>query len=230
MKRFLLYASQTGRTLQLVDAVRASVAQLADDLQFNCLPAEQATLDDLLATDGIVLATPENFGYMAGKLKDFFDRTYYPAQGRTEGLACLLLVSAGNDGMGHCTPCGASSPAMAGTKCCHRGGTRRARCRASGRSGGTGRATGGRHADRALVIPCPEELVLTENGTPARMGRRCKKGDAPTARMAFPVVGLHAVGVGATGNQVFQCISLDQLDVLDPHSASLVAGTWTAYG
>jgi hypothetical protein len=43
----LLYASQTGRTLQLVDAVRASVA-LADDLQFNCLPAEQATLDDLL--------------------------------------------------------------------------------------------------------------------------------------------------------------------------------------
>ena len=96
----LLYASQTGRTLQLVDAVRASVAQLADDLQFNCLPAEQATLDDLLTTDGIVLATPENFGYMAGKIKDFFDRTFYPAQGRTEGLACLLLVSAGNDGMG----------------------------------------------------------------------------------------------------------------------------------
>ena len=101
MKRLLLvYASQTGHTLQLVAAVQSSVAALVDDLQLNCLPAEQATLEDLLAADGIVLATPENFGYMAGKVKDFFDRTFYPAQGLTEGMACLLLVSAGNDGMG----------------------------------------------------------------------------------------------------------------------------------
>ena len=101
MKQLLLvYASQSGRTLQLVAAVQSCVAGLVEDLQLNCLRAEQATLEDLLAADGIVLATPENFGYMAGKVKDFFDRTFYPAQGRTEGLACLLLVSAGNDGMG----------------------------------------------------------------------------------------------------------------------------------
>ena len=57
-------------------------------------------LDDLLAADGVLFATPENFGYMAGALKDFFDRTFYPAQGRVEGRPYALLVSAGNDGRG----------------------------------------------------------------------------------------------------------------------------------
>lgn len=62
--------------------------------------AGEATLDDLLGCSGLIVGTPENFGYMAGMVKDFFDRTYYPAEGRTLGLPYALFISAGNDGRG----------------------------------------------------------------------------------------------------------------------------------
>jgi len=37
---------------------------------------------------------------MSGALKHFFDRTFYPVEGRTEGRPYGLMVSAGNDGTG----------------------------------------------------------------------------------------------------------------------------------
>ena len=40
---------------------------------------------------------------MSGALKDFFDRTFYPAQGRIRGLPYALFVKAGNDGTGAVT-------------------------------------------------------------------------------------------------------------------------------
>jgi multimeric flavodoxin WrbA len=53
-----------------------------------------------LWAQGLLLGTPEHFGYMSGALKDFFDRSFYPAEGRTVGLPYGLFVSAGNDGRG----------------------------------------------------------------------------------------------------------------------------------
>lgn len=101
MKQLLIvHASQTGHTLQLVEALCRPLLTLSAVLQLRSMPAQEATLDDLLSADGIVLATPENFGYMAGKMKDFFDRTFYPAQELTAGLPYLMLVSAGTDGQG----------------------------------------------------------------------------------------------------------------------------------
>ena len=55
---------------------------------------------DLIWGDAVIFATPENFGYMAGAMKDFFDRTFYPCQGRLEGMPCAVVVGAGNDGTG----------------------------------------------------------------------------------------------------------------------------------
>lgn len=100
MKMLLLvYASQTGRTAALVQAA-AQAAQAESEVSVVLKPALSATVDDLLACDALVLATPENFGYMAGALKDFLDRTYYPAQGKVAGLPYAVIVSAGNDGTG----------------------------------------------------------------------------------------------------------------------------------
>ena len=62
--------------------------------------AGESGLDDLLWADAVILGTPENFGYMSGAMKDFLDRTYYPAQGLVEGMGYALFVSAGNDGTG----------------------------------------------------------------------------------------------------------------------------------
>lgn len=64
------------------------------------LHAGRATLEDLLAADGYLFGTPETFGSMCGLLKDFFERTYYPALGRLNGRPFALFVCAGNDGSG----------------------------------------------------------------------------------------------------------------------------------
>ena len=57
-------------------------------------------LEDLLACDGIAIGSPEYFGYMAGMIKDFFDRTYEPAKDnpRIFKKPYALFISAGNDG------------------------------------------------------------------------------------------------------------------------------------
>lgn len=101
MKHLLLiWHSQSGRTRQLADAAAGGAHALADEVELRLLRAGDAGLDDLLWADGLLLATPENFGYMCGALKDFMDRTYYPAQGKTVGLPYALIVSCDNDGSG----------------------------------------------------------------------------------------------------------------------------------
>lgn len=58
----------------------------------------EACADDLLAADAYLFATPENLAAMAGVMKDFFDRSYYPALGRIEGRPYAQMVCAGSDG------------------------------------------------------------------------------------------------------------------------------------
>jgi multimeric flavodoxin WrbA len=62
--------------------------------------AAEATLEDLLACDGLAVGTPENFGYMSGMIKDFFDRTYTFAQDKVFRKPFVIFISAGNDGTG----------------------------------------------------------------------------------------------------------------------------------
>lgn len=89
-----------GRTYDLVEAVRAGVETSEEPIDLRVMPALKAGLDDLLWCQGLLIGTPEHFGYMSGAVKDFFDRTFYPAQGRTESLPYGLFISAGNDGTG----------------------------------------------------------------------------------------------------------------------------------
>jgi multimeric flavodoxin WrbA len=60
----------------------------------------EADVEDVLWANAVILGTTENFGYMSGALKDFFDRIYYPCLDKTEGLPYGLFIRAGNDGSG----------------------------------------------------------------------------------------------------------------------------------
>jgi len=85
-----------------------TVAQGAGSIQGTIVTlkrASEADIDDLIKCDGLAIGTPEYFGYMAGMVKDFFDRTYEAARGRKEVFKkpYVVFVSAGNDGTGALT-------------------------------------------------------------------------------------------------------------------------------
>jgi multimeric flavodoxin WrbA len=102
MKHLLIvYHTQTGNTGQLAEAVRSGANhELLTEVEVRHLTAAEAGPDDLLWADGLLLGTPENFGYMSGALKDFLDRTFYPVEGRILPLPYAIFISAGNDGSG----------------------------------------------------------------------------------------------------------------------------------
>jgi multimeric flavodoxin WrbA len=102
MKKLLsIYGGHPGgHTEKLTAAVLAGIAAAEDPVELRSLPALAAGIADLLWADGLLIGTPEHFAYMSGAVKDFFDRTFYPAEGKREGLPYALYISAGNDGTG----------------------------------------------------------------------------------------------------------------------------------
>jgi multimeric flavodoxin WrbA len=89
-----------GRTHRLVQAVQLGVLATEEAIEIRTLPALEATEVDLLWAHGLLIGTPEHFGYMSGAVKDFMDRTFYPAEGKVDGLPYAVFVSASNDGTG----------------------------------------------------------------------------------------------------------------------------------
>jgi len=102
LKRILLiYGGHAGgRTEQLVAAVLQGIEASGEPVEVRSLPALQAGADDLLWAQGLLIGTPEHFGYMSGAVKDFMDRTFYPVEGKVQGLPYAVFISAGNDGTG----------------------------------------------------------------------------------------------------------------------------------
>jgi NAD(P)H-dependent FMN reductase len=92
-----------GRTHRLVQSVQLGVIATEEAIEVRTLPALEAGVDDLLWAQGLLIGTPEHFGYMSGAVKDFMDRTFYPVEGKVEGLPYAVFVSAGNDGTGAVT-------------------------------------------------------------------------------------------------------------------------------
>lgn len=97
----IVYHSQSGHTEALADAVlKGAQHPDIDDLEIRFIKAKQADENDLLWADGVLIGTPENFGYMSGGMKDFLDRTYYPVDGKLAGRPYAIFISCANDGRG----------------------------------------------------------------------------------------------------------------------------------
>lgn len=88
-------------TAELRDSVLAAISSLdlknIEVVSKNPLDAEAA---DVASCDGILIGTTENFGTMAGLIKDFFERVYYPCLDSKQGLPIGLYIRAGEDGRG----------------------------------------------------------------------------------------------------------------------------------
>ncbi|BDG72756.1 flavodoxin family protein [Roseomonas fluvialis] len=92
----VVWHSNTGGTRAMAQAAADAAAE--HGVRVRLLHAGAATPDDVLGADGYVFATPETLAAIAGPMKDFFDRAYYPVLGRIEGRPYALMVCAGSDG------------------------------------------------------------------------------------------------------------------------------------
>lgn len=98
MKTLLIvFHSRTGGTQAMAEAA-ARGASAEPEVAVRLVGADDARADDVLAADGYIFATPENLAAMAGRMKDFFDRTYYPVLDRVNGRPYSVLICAGSDG------------------------------------------------------------------------------------------------------------------------------------
>jgi NAD(P)H-dependent FMN reductase len=93
----IVFHTLTGGTRQMAEAAAAG-ARGDPEATVRLLTAAKAEQADLLAADGYLFATPENLAAIAGQMKDFFDRTYYPALDRINGRPYATLICAGTDG------------------------------------------------------------------------------------------------------------------------------------
>jgi NAD(P)H-dependent FMN reductase len=93
----IVWHSMTGGARQMAEAA-AEGARREEDVMVVVKSASDADADDVLSADGYIFACPENLAAIAGVMKDFFDRCYYPALGRLEGRPYATLVCAGTDG------------------------------------------------------------------------------------------------------------------------------------
>jgi len=93
----VVFHSQGGNTRAAAEAVAQGAKDVAGT-EVVLKEALKAGKEDLLSCDALAVGTPDYFSYMAGGLKDFFDRTYYPSQGSVTGKPCGIFVTHGGGG------------------------------------------------------------------------------------------------------------------------------------
>ena len=102
MSKILIVSNlPSDNTVALQNAVVAGCIEtgcMGDNLRVKT-PWESCA-DDVLWCNGIVVGTTENFGYMSGAIKDFFERIYYPCLETTQALPVAVYVKGGLDGQG----------------------------------------------------------------------------------------------------------------------------------
>ena len=91
----IVYHSKTGGSRQMAQAAYEAARGEAEVVLKT---AAEAGPDDLLAAKGYLFCAPENLAAIAGVMKDFYDRSYYPVLGRIEGRPYAQMVCAGSDG------------------------------------------------------------------------------------------------------------------------------------
>lgn len=96
MARLLIvYHSKTGGSQQMAEAAAWAAR---DEIDTALKTANETQPEHLLKADGYIFCAPENLAAIAGIMKDFYDRCYYPLLGKIEGRPYAQMVCAGSDG------------------------------------------------------------------------------------------------------------------------------------
>lgn len=74
-KILVLYYSRTGNVETLAKAVADGVKNV-EGVTVEMKRVDYATVEDLISCDGVAVGSPNYFGYMAGLMKDFFDKAW----------------------------------------------------------------------------------------------------------------------------------------------------------
>jgi len=97
----VIHHSRSGSTATLCDAAVDGAGEVTGTtfgpVELRVRGAFDAGPDDVLWADALLLATPARFGYMAGALKDFFERIYHPCLEQSAGLLYALIVKGDTD-------------------------------------------------------------------------------------------------------------------------------------
>lgn len=94
----IVYHSQSGRNEALARAAYHGAREAEPAMNIHLLRAAEAGMRDLLGAAGLLLVFPEYSGSMAGGMKEFMDRCFYPAIDRQLNLPFGMLICTGNDG------------------------------------------------------------------------------------------------------------------------------------
>ncbi|KAL7514047.1 hypothetical protein ACHAXN_011299 [Cyclotella atomus] len=103
----IVYHSRTGLAKQMSEAMengaRLASEEMESDLNLTRLRAADASIDDVLQSDGYLFCAPENLASASGEMLEFFHRTYYHAFDDNETSLITarpygLAIAAGSDG------------------------------------------------------------------------------------------------------------------------------------
>jgi multimeric flavodoxin WrbA len=102
----IVFQSRSGGTQSLVDATergarlaiaQSSSAQSSGDTTLEVKHAFDTIPEDVMAASALIIATPANFGYMSGAVKDFFERIYHPCLEETASMPYAMIVKGDTD-------------------------------------------------------------------------------------------------------------------------------------
>jgi multimeric flavodoxin WrbA len=91
-------SENTQRMLQAI--IKGACHGDIENVEVKTLTPLETQPEDIISAQAIIIGTTENLGYMAGLIKDVFDRCYYPCLDHTQGLPFTFYVRAGHDGTG----------------------------------------------------------------------------------------------------------------------------------
>jgi multimeric flavodoxin WrbA len=93
-KVLIVYHTLSGNTEKMAQAF-AEGAKSVQGAEIVIKKAFEATLEDLLACDAVAFGSADYLSYIAGAIKDFFDRTFYPSQGKVAGKPYAAFATGG---------------------------------------------------------------------------------------------------------------------------------------